>query len=140
MTNIIEILKNCPEGTKIYSTIFGEATFKIINDSIKVVVSAYDLLWFDKYGRYTPTGECLIFPSKDNRDWNTFNAPCQFKPFDKIVGRFSNGFWNADLFSYYKPGNEDGLPFHGISGYYYQCLPYNEETAKLIGTKDEYTG
>ena len=28
MTNLVNILKYCPEGTKLYSPIFGEVTFK----------------------------------------------------------------------------------------------------------------
>lgn len=33
MTNLVNILKYCPEGTKLYSPIFGEVTFKKISSS-----------------------------------------------------------------------------------------------------------
>lgn len=139
MINIAEILKNSPEGTEVYCPMFGTVTFTIVDENtIKVKVPDSGPFCFDKYGRYTPDGKCFLFPSKENQDWSTFNLHCKFKPFDKIVGRFSDGFWTADFFSYYKPGNN--VPFRGISGYYYQCFPYNKETAKLIGTTDEYNG
>jgi hypothetical protein len=69
-------------------------------------------------------------------DNSTFKKPCTFKPFDKVVGRFFDGYWKADFFSHYKEGDVTGLPFRGISGMYCECVPYNEETAKLIGTKN----
>ena len=75
MINIAEILKDCPNGTKLYSPICGECRliniynglgFDVINDTDEVFNFSYD-------GRYHLNGECCIFPSKDNRDWNTFH-------------------------------------------------------------------
>ena len=74
MINIADILKDCPKGTKLYSPICGECRlikiyeglgFDVINDTDDVFNFSYD-------GRYNLNGECCIFPSKDNRDWNTF--------------------------------------------------------------------
>ena len=36
--NLVEILKDCPEGTKLYSTVFGEVEFESINDIIGPIV------------------------------------------------------------------------------------------------------
>lgn len=45
--------------------------------------------------------------------------------------------WTADLFSYYEIGSS--YPYHGLAGTSYsECLPYNEDTAKLLGTTDSY--
>jgi hypothetical protein len=144
MINIAEILKECPTGIKLYSPVFGECAFnKILEDdgTIQVYINngkSFDSYFgFNKYGHlHFDEGECLLFPSKDNRDWSTFEKPCTFKPFDKVVGRFGDGYWKADFFSHYKA--ESPLSFHGISGMYCECVPYNEETAKLIGTKNDY--
>lgn len=53
------------------------------------------------------------------------------KPFDNVLVRnYYNETWKCDFFCY-KVGNK----FHCMMGSYKQCIPYNEETAKLIGTK-----
>ncbi len=84
MINIVEILKDCPKGTKLYSPICGNCKllkiynglgFDVINDADEVFNFSYD-------GRYNLNGECCIFPSKDNRDWNTFRP---FKDGDIIA-------------------------------------------------------
>lgn len=74
MINIAEILKDCPNGTKLYSPICGECRlirtycglgFDVINDTDDVFNFSYD-------GRYNLNGECCIFPSKEQRDWSKF--------------------------------------------------------------------
>ena len=56
---------------------------------------------------------------------------CEFKPFDKVVVRCSEADrWSIDFFSYKVP---NGYICTGDAWFGY-CLPYNEETAKLIGT------
>ena len=55
----------------------------------------------------------------------------EFKPFDKVVVRCSEADrWSIDFFSYKAP---NGYICTGDAWFGY-CLPYNEETAKLIGT------
>ena len=79
--NIAEILKYCPKGTKLYSTIFGEVTFdKIdIDEKYPIIVCKLDCMKtsFTEEGHYTdyPTSECVLFPSKDQRDWSKFRLP-----------------------------------------------------------------
>lgn len=140
MINIAEILKNCPEGTELYSPIFGECTLKqVFKSNIYVLVKCNnDVALFNKYGQYDNyMEECLLFPFKDNRNWNTFKKAHFFKPFDRVVGRYHHSAWRADFYSHYE---EDGgkYPYKGLAFAYDTLLPYNEETAKLIGTTDEY--
>lgn len=77
--NLIEKLKNAPKGTKLYSLIFGEVKFeKIVDDCIFVVVKNKDGSCKSRYsfysdGKYNHNGECVLFPSKENRDWNKFS-------------------------------------------------------------------
>lgn len=68
---------------------------------------------------------------------------CPFKPFDKVLVRDSGDeHWQPALFSW-KLKNEEYC--YGVAGgidepvFYRQCIPYNEETAHLVGTTDPYT-
>jgi hypothetical protein len=89
MINIAEILKDCPKGTKLYSPLFGDCMFREIDNSsnFKIVVEIEngEPRTFDDFGRYFSgfqNSECMLFPSKDNRDWNTFRP---FKDGDIIA-------------------------------------------------------
>ena len=76
--DLTQILKDCPKGTKLYSPIFGEVKFEEIDCSIsspvRVIDNAGQLDAFKKDGKYYgyKNAECMLFPSKDNRDWSTF--------------------------------------------------------------------
>ena len=95
--NLVEILKDCPKGTKLYSTVFGEVELEKIsndeNDKYPIFIRLHDNTIDDvaKDGRYIGIydGECVLFPSKDQRDWSKFNPknkelvpPCEFKDGD----------------------------------------------------------
>ena len=80
--NIAEMLKYCPKGTKLYSTAFGEVTLNEVNIhsvySIVVRRSNYLKTSFTKEGHYLedyPDSECVLFPSKEQRDWSKFRLP-----------------------------------------------------------------
>ena len=79
--NIAEILKYCPEGTKLYSLINGEVTLVRIEDHeylqypIEVITNNHRSNFYTKDGLYTPFGECVLFPSKDQRNWSKFRIP-----------------------------------------------------------------
>ena len=64
---------------------------------------------------------------------------CEFKPFDKVLGRNEKDeVWEAELFSHYR--EESQYPFRCIGFSRKYCIPYNEETAHLLGTTDEWEG
>lgn len=78
--NIAEILKYCPKGTKLYSTIWGEVELNEVTNSgtieIKVIYQVICASFtLDYEGRYFHSGECILFPSKDQRDWTKFRLP-----------------------------------------------------------------
>ena len=80
MINIAEILKDCPKGTKLYSPIFGDVYFYQVTDfshyiQVTLNENGKHLESFFLDGRYKPNGECMLFPSKDNRNWATFQRP-----------------------------------------------------------------
>lgn len=59
----------------------------------------------------------------------------EFKPFDKVLGReCETDKWRADLFSHM---NKEG-EFICIGYVWEQCIPYNEQTAHLLGTTENY--
>ena len=149
---LTKILKSCPTGTKFYSSIYGEVLFRNINENnveypVIVYSSFYDsVISFTREGRYANTlGECTLFPSKDQRDWNKFTVswykkdifdPKTLKPFDKVLVKISgNDVWSVDFFSYYD-NVERRCICTGLVGYYY-CIPYNDETKDLVGTCNE---
>ena len=80
--NIAEILRHCPKGTKLYSTIFGEVTLDKVNihDVHPIIVYRLNYLKtsFTEEGYYLtdyPNSECVLFPSKEQRDWSKFRLP-----------------------------------------------------------------
>lgn len=89
--NIAEILENCPKGMKLYSALLGEVEFDRVDFtdqySISVTTDSGNKQMFTSNGTYydVKDAECLLFPSKDNRDWSTFKTPNQeFKEGDFV--------------------------------------------------------
>lgn len=71
--NIAEILKDAPKGTELYSPLFGEVKLQSVSDTMIEVRVGESTSTFCKDGRYYenyPGGECLLFPSKDKRNWD----------------------------------------------------------------------
>lgn len=61
------------------------------------------------------------------------------KPFDRVITRnAADDIWAANIFSHMDSHGEY-VTIGCVGGYTY-CLPYNEETAKLIGTTDNWEG
>lgn len=107
--NLVEILKDAPEGTTLYSPICGEVTLKKTGtpqDSdfpIEVYDSRHFCHTFTKEGLYfLNSTECLLFPSKECRDWKYFFPKWKFKqftPFQKVLVK-SAGVWTPRLYGY----------------------------------------
>ena len=150
--DLTKILKNCPTGTKFYSSIYGEVLFRNINENnveypVIVYSSFYDsVISFTREGRYANTlGECTLFPSKEQRDWSKFTAPwykkdkfdpSTLKPFDKVLVQISrDDIWSVDFFSYYNDEYKKCICTGLV--YYFYCIPYNDETKDLVGTCNE---
>lgn len=83
--NIIDILRGCPEGTKLYSLVHGEVELTRVGVEDIYCKPSYlnHELSFNSDGRWVENlGECILFPSKENRNWSTFKRP--FKDGDII--------------------------------------------------------
>ena len=58
------------------------------------------------------------------------------KPFDKVLVRDHNdSLWRADFYSHYEDNQHYSHVCTGDG--YHQCIPYNEETANLVGTTND---
>ena len=152
--NLVEILKNCPEGTKLYSTIFGDVELVEVSQREDI---AYPIefkksnripsYYLTKDGRVYKDldGDCTLFPSKDQRDWSEFKVekpkkpkfdPKTLKPFDKVLVRDKDcENWNCGFFSH----KDASCIYHYrcISAPYIYCIPYNDDTKHLVGTSEE---
>ena len=61
------------------------------------------------------------------------------KPFDRVITRNAyDDIWTANIFSHMDSYGEY-VTIGCVGGYHY-CLPYNDETAKLIGTTNNWKG
>ena len=154
--NLVEILKDCPRGTKLYSTVYGDVEFYKIDLDSDSTLKIYVKIWagvivrFDDSGKLELScrGECTLFPSKEQRDWSKFKPkkpkfdPKTLQPFDKVLARIGDGddfVWYADFVSHrYDKNNvpevmsSDKTEFN-VS----MVIPYNDDTKHLVGTKDE---
>lgn len=141
MKNIAEILRAYFKANEpIYSPVCGEVTDWYVKANSDIVMTKCDTTYtFDEYGRMDEFGECLVFPSKDKRCWEEFEYNHQFKPFDKVVVR-DRTLWHVDFFDMLITKDGEAYKYRCVGGTWQNCLPYNEMTAKLIGTTDELSG
>lgn len=147
--DLTKILDGCPVGTEFYSLIHGTVRFLEILDMNTVypiaVTSKVDKGYFTKGGRYfadqTIDDECILVPSKYQRDWSKFERFWDRKfdlntlePFDKVLVRNSKTeLWLTDMFTFHI----DEPVAKCITGAYMQCIPYNEDTKHLLGTTND---
>ena len=146
--NLVEILKDCPKGTKLYSTNFGVVEFDGIGTNPKYPIVVSHIGGFEKFAKDGKLycicdGECVLFPSKDQRDWSKFNIkkpkfdPKTLQPFDKVLVRFSDdAIWKCALFSHEK---KEECTYKYVTTHYDHryCIPYNDDTKHLVGTTEE---
>ena len=70
---------------------------------------------------------------------------CEFEPFDKVLVRdIKDEYWRPAFFASFDEHSINGYAY-GLVGdpdgvYCKYCIPYNEQTKHLLGTKDEWKG
>lgn len=63
----------------------------------------------------------------------------QFKPFDKVLVRSTNeSFWRTNFFSHINTDRCCKASYCCVAGNWIECIPYNKETAHLLGTNEPY--
>lgn len=148
--DLTKILKDCPKGTKFYSTIEGGVEFVEIDCSNPNLVYFTDherSFCYFKNGRlFKDRGECVLFPSEEQRDWSKFVPTWETKkevvkvtlhPFDKVLAKCEgDGKWIATLVTDFDNTDVE-MPYLCLRYWYKYCIPYNKDTAHLLGTTDD---
>ena len=162
--DLTKILKGCPAGTEFYHAGYGRIVYfeRIILNSdcpIRCLLSncrpCYANIAVTKKGAINALyeGECLLFPSKDQRDWSKFERfwdkpkteeptvetfdENTLQPFDKVLVRdFMSDNWMADFFEKIEEHDID-YNVTCVTCKWAQCIPYNEETKHLLGTRED---
>lgn len=149
--NLVEILKDCHTGTKLYSPVYGDVELLSVRQNngeehpieIKIDAMSYDYFAIDGRLFAEYNGECMLFPSREQRDWSKFKIkkpkfdPKTLQTFDKVLVRDRDLLdWEVQLFSHIIERNVD-YPYVCINNPYRYCIPYNDDTKYLIGTNDE---
>ena len=130
--NISEILKYFPKGTKLYSPIWGEVEFIEVASSNNIVIKSPDgnEVLFYCNGAYHRNGECVLFPSKDQRDWKELKIGdimmkknSKYRPFKDIEECLSE-MQKHQPFGWIKNG-----------GYWYNIINTGGMSVKIIDTR-----
>lgn len=147
--NIAKILKDAPKGTKLWSPLCGECSLYGVDMSSDVPISVevkvdknnHDcMLSFAANGKYfnrLTSAECLLFPSRENRDWSTFKVPQKhkyFEPCQKVLIPYYDGYkyrWKVTIYSHYEEGREVYVTVNGVYMSYEKIIPYEGNEDKL---------
>ena len=84
--------------------------------------------------------------AKKGKCWNAekkqivaLKPKIELKPFDKVLSRrCSEDYWVLNFYSHKSHKTDYHICIDGSSNLY--CIPYNEETAHLLGTTDDWEG
>lgn len=150
--DLTKILDGCPKGTEFYSSLFGNVSFKeIVLDHEYPIIMSQGIIKrpITKEGKYIIDfdGECVIFSSKDQRDWSKFERFWDkpkvekfdvntLQPFDKVLVRnHPTDPWRTNIFEYINECPNNTIDCAGFCWKY--CIPYNEETKHLVGTSED---
>lgn len=170
--NICKILKDCKAGTNLYSPIFGKVELKQLYPGKFWCIETNNACLYTNDGKIAIhdgvgklSDECMLFPSKSQRDWENTHL------FDK--NRLSHSdmldiVYRTDLEQclvrnrgdvwHYAEGLHSIRTLDGIKNFldrffvnrdptsarrsdkgelYEQVIPYNDDTKSLIGTADD---
>lgn len=139
--DLTKILKCCPKGTKFWSMLDEEVEFVDIDGdciNFRATKTNEATFYYNDGKAYRGRGECVLFPSKEQRDWSKFVPTWIVKvtlhPFDKVLVRATIQCpWVAKLATF---TTDEGI--ETIDGNVWDdVIPYNKDTAHLLYTTDE---
>ena len=150
--NLVEILKDCPRGTKLYSTVYGDVKFNSVSMDIlrpiNVEIDGGIIACIANDGKLDPgfDGECTLFPSKEVRTWDSFQPkktkfdPKTLQPYMKVLVRDSyKSQWKCEFYSHERKNENSTFKYvvtgSSIANVY--CIPYNDDTKHLVGTAEQ---
>ena len=149
--NLVEILKNAPKGTKLWSPLCGDCTLEGIGsgrgESYPITCMALEKDGSEHYEVFSANGaaytfyaysECMLFPSKGNRDWSTFKVSKphkHFEPFQKVLRIDDNNpdykIWTSDFYSHYEETSGKHYLTSGFINGDDEIMPYNGNEDKV---------
>ena len=131
--NLVEILKDCPKGTKLYSSVFGSVEFDHVDICVNYPIvirlkgeEGYESLTSEGKVFVDYDGECILFPSREQRDWSKFKPTCEFNDGDIVAT---------------KTGSWIGITTGGHAHSYmptYCVLSHNREVKLYFGRKEKW--
>lgn len=165
--DLTKILKDCPIGWPLWSSVYGDVEFIEIYRKPVLRTRENEWLGQEIHDcnhnvRFWTTdgiehsvssrgemikgrGECTLFPSREQRDWSKFTAPWYknekfdpktLQPFDKVIARsYCDDEWDCDIFSHIN--QEYSFHYVCIGQAWKCCIPYNDDTKHIVGTKEE---
>lgn len=109
--------------TKGYCSICGECDIELeTRNQIKLCLNKFLSITLDENGKYLENGECVIFPSKDNRDWNMVldeNKNKLLPVFTPVMASDDGENWSV---KYYMDGQFCSISKTSIYGYFYRYI------------------
>lgn len=148
--NIAEILKDKPVGLKLYSPTFGCISFTgVYKDRVYFYSEDTNAHSVNQYGKMYDGGECIIFPSKEIRDWLKFT----WKKGDVLVNKdgtvhiifegFEDDKYRTFKGKYYLWEENGHTEQFDTYSYYMQTSVFikaNDDTQTYISTIEERLG
>lgn len=128
-----------------YVTMFEDNSLHIRKDAHLTKPKDYSI----RYATKEEKQELFDSLAKEGKAWDAekkqvvdLKPKVRFKSFDKVVAYCEiTNEWSCDIFSHYAKNYEDKEVITCLGGgTYYKALPYNEETAKLLGTTKDVEG
>ena len=164
--DLTKILKDCPIGWKLYSSVYGDVEFLGVSHGCPVSLHGQYDEWYlmedlmhkkypirikSRFGEYDVShegklrvcaGECTLFPSRDQRDWSKFTAPWYKKEkFDpKTLQPFDRVLVRDRDIEHWICSLFSHIindEYLCIGSCFIYCIPYNDDTKHLVGTTDE---
>ena len=135
--DLTKILRDCPEGTEFYSAVGGKVKFEYISKDPDYPIVTNDNDYTKEGYEYKDRGECVLFPSKEQRDWSKFvptwkqekpKVKVTIYPFDRMLYRNTPKMkWRGTIIVK-APNVQFSSPI---------LIPYNKDTYHLLGTNDD---
>lgn len=134
----------------IYFYVSIDETFGLLFNDNRVSAEGYRFA--------TDSEKQLLFEAlaKEGKAWDAekkqivdLKPKCEFKPMDlclmKYIGQYNNRGWELCQYAYTEhrvsSSGEHRDFYHSVGGEIYaECIPYNEDTKHLLGTKTEWKG
>ena len=116
--DLVKILKNAPKGTKLWSPLCGECELigiKEEDNDYPILCKANDgcNINFTNLGKFYKVickdGECILFPSKEMRDWEKFSGTW----LPDIYGYYNTEYNTHECLSHYRTYDNDIIPYEG---------------------------